>query len=147
MSEEDYNEYYIQGSDHYLIPKDVFKELFYEMVSWRDESEKLKQENKELKEELKYKPDTEITLQDDKGNKFALIQTERINAQEKLSKTIERLFDNWNKLKEYISIKLYNTEYLQKICGCRIDDINHILLDAIREEMQKLEQGSDSNEI
>jgi cell division septum initiation protein DivIVA len=101
MKLEDYSKYYIQGSDHYLIPKDVFKELFYEMVSWRDESEKLKQENKELKEELKYKPDTEITLQDDKGNKFALIQTERINAQEKLNKTIERLFNNWNKLKEY----------------------------------------------
>lgn len=59
---------------------------------------------------------------------------------------ISDLEDNWNKLKEYISIKLYNTEYLQKICGCRIDDINHILLDAIREEMLKLEQGSDSNE-
>lgn len=31
MKLEDYNEYYIQGSDHYLIPKDVFKELFNEM--------------------------------------------------------------------------------------------------------------------
>lgn len=27
MKIEDYNEYYIQGSDHYLIPKDVFDEL------------------------------------------------------------------------------------------------------------------------
>lgn len=54
---------------------------------------------------------------------------------------IERLKDNWNKLKEYISIKLYNTEYLQKLCGCGIDDFDHILLDAIREEMQKLEEG------
>lgn len=48
----------------------------------------------------------------------------------------KQLKDNWNELKEYISIKLYNTEYLQKLCGCRIDDIDHILLDAIREEMQ-----------
>ena len=48
-------------------------------------------------------------------------------------------------MKDYISIKLYNTEYLQKICGCRIDDIDHILLDVIREEMQEIE-GSDSNE-
>lgn len=101
MELEDYSKYYIQGSDHYLIPKDEFIELFNEMVNWKDESEKLKQEKKELKEELKYKPDTEITLQDDKGNKFALIQTERINAQEKSNKTIERLFNNWNKLKEY----------------------------------------------
>lgn len=65
---------------------------------------------------------------------------------EKLQQENEKLKDNWNKLKEYISIKLYNTEYLQKLCGCRIDDIDHILLDVIREEMQELEQGSDSNE-
>lgn len=43
MNLEDYNEYYIQGSDHYLIPKDVFKELFNEMVNWRDESQKQKE--------------------------------------------------------------------------------------------------------
>ena len=31
MNKEDYNKFYIQGSDHYLIPKDVFDELFDEM--------------------------------------------------------------------------------------------------------------------
>ena len=43
MNLEDYNEYYIQGSDHYLIPKDVFNELFDEMVNWKEESEKQKE--------------------------------------------------------------------------------------------------------
>ena len=43
MKIEDYNKYYIQGSDHYLIPKDVFKELFDEMVNWREESNKQKE--------------------------------------------------------------------------------------------------------
>ena len=43
MKLEDYNEYYIQGSDHYLIPKDVFKELFNEMVNWKEESQKQKE--------------------------------------------------------------------------------------------------------
>ena len=43
MKIEDYNEYYIQGSDHYLIPKDVFKELFNEMVNWKEESQKQKE--------------------------------------------------------------------------------------------------------
>lgn len=42
MKIEDYNEYYIQGSDHYLIPKDVFKELFNEMINWKEESKKQK---------------------------------------------------------------------------------------------------------
>lgn len=43
MKIEDYNKYYIQGSDHYLIPKDEFKELFNEMVNWKEESEKQKE--------------------------------------------------------------------------------------------------------
>lgn len=56
-----------------------------------------------------------------------------------------RLESNWNKLKEYIDIKLYNVEYLQKLCGCRIDDEIHMILDIIKKEMQELEQGSDGN--
>ena len=47
MKLEDYFKYYIQGSDHYLIPKDVFKELFNEMSNWREEA-------KELKKQLEY---------------------------------------------------------------------------------------------
>ena len=43
MKIEDYNEYYIQGSDHYLIPKDVFKELFNEMINWKEESQRQKE--------------------------------------------------------------------------------------------------------
>ena len=47
MKLEDYFKYYIQGSDHYLIPKDVFIELFEEMENWREEA-------KELKKQLEY---------------------------------------------------------------------------------------------
>ena len=43
MNNEDYFKYYIQGSDHYLIPKDIFDELFDEMVNWRKESKELNQ--------------------------------------------------------------------------------------------------------
>ena len=50
MKIEDYNEYYIQGSDHYLIPKDVFIELFNEMSNWRDESKQLKEVIEEVRE-------------------------------------------------------------------------------------------------
>lgn len=41
MKIDDYSKYYIQGSDHYLIPKDVFLELFNEMINWREEAQKL----------------------------------------------------------------------------------------------------------
>lgn len=43
MNIEDYNKYYIQGSDHYLIPKDVFEELFNEMINWKEKSQKQKE--------------------------------------------------------------------------------------------------------
>ena len=43
MNKEDYFKYYIQGSDHYLIPKDVFNELFNEMSNWREEVKELNQ--------------------------------------------------------------------------------------------------------
>ena len=43
MNKEDYFKYYIQGSDHYLIPKYEFIELFNEMSNWREESQKQKE--------------------------------------------------------------------------------------------------------
>lgn len=43
MNKEDYFKYYIQGSDHYLIPKDVFKELFNEMINWKEDTKKYKE--------------------------------------------------------------------------------------------------------
>ena len=53
MKIEDYNEYYIQGSDQYLIPKDVFKELFNVMINWKEESKQLKDNWSKLKEIVK----------------------------------------------------------------------------------------------
>lgn len=91
----------------------------------KEKNEELQQENKQLKEELKYS--------------IGIVEYNRIISEK--NKETHQLKDNWNKLKEYISIKLYNTEYLQKLCGCGIDDFDHILLDAIREEMKKLEEG------
>lgn len=62
MKIEDYNKYYIQGSDHYLIPKDVFKELFNEMINWKEESEKQKEVIDRIKEYI----NPLITDKDDK---------------------------------------------------------------------------------
>ena len=49
MNKEDYNKYYIQGSDHYLIPKYEFDELFNEMSNWKEEAKELKKQLEELK--------------------------------------------------------------------------------------------------
>jgi len=43
MKIEDYDKYYINESDHYLMPKGEFVELFDEMVNWREESKKQKE--------------------------------------------------------------------------------------------------------
>ena len=43
MNKEDYFKYYIQGSDHYLIPKDIFDELFNEMNNWKEDTQKYKE--------------------------------------------------------------------------------------------------------
>ena len=60
MTKEDYSKYYIQNSDHYLLPKDVFDELFNEMSNWKEENQELKIK---LKMQLKYKAEI---LQEDK---------------------------------------------------------------------------------
>ena len=106
--------------------------------------EQLQQENKHL-DEVNYKlRKTNEQLQEELKYTIGIVEHNRIISGK--NKEIHQLKDNWNKLKEYIDIKLYNVEYLQKLCGCRIDDETHIILDIIKKEMQEIEQGSDSNE-
>ena len=82
MNKEDYFKYYIQGSDHYLIPKDVFNELFNEMLNWKEESEKQKEVIDKTTNELFilkdmiYKPET---------------REENFEIQRKISSIIKRL--------------------------------------------------------
>ena len=67
MKMEDYNKYYIQGSDHYLIPKDVFDELFNEMFNWREETKELKKQLEEWEHHLKCSKEM-LDIQGQKGN-------------------------------------------------------------------------------
>ena len=112
------------------------KQWINQFTQAHNESVKIQEENQKLKDELKNKPDTQITLKDDKGNKFTLIQTERIDMQVELNKTIEKLFNNWNKLKEYIRKNII------------YDDVGMKILDLspLEDYIQEIEQGSDSNE-
>ena len=52
MNKEDYFKYYIQGSDHYLIPKDIFDELFNEMSNWKQQCKKQKEVINEANKKL-----------------------------------------------------------------------------------------------
>ena len=102
-------------------------------VNW--ENMLLKKENKQLKDELKNKPDTQITLQDDKGNKFMIIQTERIDMQVELNKTIEKLFNNWNALKEYLHNVDVVIDYSENYDGRCIN------YDELIDKMQEMEKN------
>ena len=82
MKKEDYNKFYIQGSDHYLIPKDVFIELFEEMENWKEDTQKYKEVIDKATNELFilkdmiYKPET---------------REENFEIQRKISSIIKRL--------------------------------------------------------
>ena len=64
MNKEDYFKYYIQGSDHYLIPKYVFNELFNEMSNWREEAKEYKNQQKKFIEYLEYQVKLQEELND-----------------------------------------------------------------------------------
>ena len=100
MKIEDYNEYYIQGSDHYLIPKDAFMELFNEMINWKEENKILK-ENAENNDKVVDKVNWENML---------------------LKKENEQLKYNWNKLKEYIKTEIPEDVFIDTECFVSILD-------------------------
>ncbi len=52
MTREDYLQYYIQGSNHYLIPKDIFDELFTETKNWKKEAHQYKEVINKIKDKL-----------------------------------------------------------------------------------------------
>ena len=61
---EDYFKYYIQGSDHYLIPKDIFDELYNEMSNWREESKKQKEVINKITSNIENDIDGFMTIND-----------------------------------------------------------------------------------
>ena len=98
MNKEDYFKYYIQGSDHYLIPRDIFEELFDEMSNWREEV-------KELKEKyLNAVSDYETTM----------FEKEQLNSlvnscQEEIRRLKKQLEENKDKINWYENFEINKT--------------------------------------
>lgn len=145
MKIEDYNEYYIQGSDHYLIPKDVFDELFNEMSNWREEAKELN------KKYLNAVADYETTMSElqelKKENKILRENSEHndkvvdnVNWENMLlKKENKELKDNWNYIKKMLKEARQEKFNVSGYCGtCTDVDIDFLL-----NKMQELEQGSD----
>ena len=112
MKIEDYNKYYIQGSDHYLIPKDVFKELFNEMINWKEEV-------KELKKQLENYKKLGFKHLNDKCNKLETQQKEFI-------KYLEDLIKFYKNRDSYMVVDIHGSY-----------DLNNIELELLEEILQK----------
>lgn len=57
MRIEDYFKYRIQGGDIYVLPENVFDELFGELLNFQNESKKLKETLNKIKSEIERKID------------------------------------------------------------------------------------------
>ena len=110
MKLEDYAKYYIQGSDHYLIPKDDFIELFNEMVSWREETIELK---KQLEKRTKMYQNAYNYSQKMEG-KAIILETQQKEFIKYLKDEIERKRLNATCKFEYNDTVLPLKEILQK---------------------------------
>ena len=108
MKLEDYFKYYIQGSDHYLIPKDIFDELYNEMSNWREEV-------KELQKQLEYLRSGEYYNQ----LRFERDMLQYVADNGKVSKED----------KEFIDMTHRNTELLEVIEEVREYILNHELVE------------------
>ena len=128
MNKEDYSKYYIQGSDHYLIPKDVFKELFNEMVNWKEEAKELKKQFEERPKEYvfignaQYKTRDFINqiTKDNKELKEQLTTYQILHRDCKVDnlKNISKIEEMENQQKEFI-------EYMNKtIAELECDDVD-----------------------
>ena len=146
MNKEDYSKYYIQGSDHYLIPKDVFNELFDEMSNWREEAKELNQKY------LNAVADYETTM----------FEKEQLNSlvnscQEKIRQLKKQLEEERNKVREY-SYKLSNfrceetyekqqkefIEYLENMLDNKNDIFSVVRVKDVLSKFKKI-IGSDIN--
>lgn len=103
MKLEDYRKYYIQGSDHYLIPKDEFEELL-------DEMDNLKEIGKDV--------DMWMTKYNEEFDKNRMLKKQQEKFINYLNKTIEELECNDvddEEMKDYLIQRIYTfKEILEK---------------------------------
>ena len=98
MNKEDYFKYYIQGSDHYLIPKYEFIELFNEMSNWREEVKEL---NKKYENAV---ADYETTMAE-KEQLNSLVNS----CQEEIRQLKKQLEENKDKINWYENFEINKT--------------------------------------
>lgn len=134
MKIEDYSVHYIQGSDHYLIPKDNFEELFNEMTSWKEEAQILQKQLKYLRSgeyinQLKFERDMledvvnngEVSKTDKEFIDMTHRNTELLEENKKLKEQLEigkeqynDLVEEKDELQEQLTSNVLNSEKQRK---------------------------------
>lgn len=134
MKITDYDKYYIQGSDHYLIPKDEFTELFNEMANWREECKQLKDnKNKTIThEDMLQKRVYELSEENNRLKEpTCKCFIDGLVCLEKEMKKFEKYKNNWETLKKWLE---NNTlEDLEELYSSGIETISN--------KMQELEKS------
>lgn len=135
MTREDYSKYYINGSDHYLIPKDIFDELFNEMDNWKKEVQLLKDQLNYLRSgeyinQLKFERDMlqyivnngEVQEEDKNFIDMTHRNTELLEEKQKYKKVIDKLTKT-----------IYEIDELRKTTGGYPSNYIDNLLDILKE--------------
>ena len=123
MNKEDYSKYYIQGSDHYLIPKDVFIELFEEMENWKEEAKELKKQLEENKDKINCYENFEINKTIDK------LRIKHNNQQKEFIKYLESEINEHKNKEPFIVANI-----------CSSYDLNDIKLKLLEEILSKYKE-------
>ena len=130
-TEDEILEHLTEGEGRSFLGRSMYDAIFDKIHALKTEKEQLKQENKRLEMIIKeYERLNKVN-----GRDFKITNVKEYNIDELLS--YKKYKDNWNKLKEFIVNEYYM--YLPLEANTRSITI---LID----KMQKLEQGSDSNE-
>lgn len=140
MNKEDYFKYYIQGSDHYLIPKDVFIELFEEMENWREGAKELKKQLEYLRSgeyynQLRFERDMlqdvvnkgEVSKEDKDFIDCTHRNTELLEENQSLKKQQKKFIEYMNKTIEELECDDVDDEQLKGYLIQRIDTFKEIL--------------------
>ena len=126
MKIEDYNKYYIQGSDHYLIPKDVFKELFNEMINWKEEVKELNKQLENYKKlGFKHLQDQNVELNKKYENAVADYET-TMAEKEQLNSLVNSCQEEIRQLKKQVKDKTEDYERMKDNFDSKVDIITKI---------------------
>ena len=122
MKLENYSKYYIQGSDHYLIPKDIFVELFDELIDWKQENKELNKQHKKL-------------LID-----YCRLSTRQYSEQQEFIKYLEEKINHFKDLEQFAIKTFYNKAVINLDLVKRSIEEDNLLIGNFEEILTKYKE-------